>query len=209
MYAEIPKQGVFNDLRYGRQGPRKTHGLTNSSEYRIWGKMKTRCFDKNTPIFHRYGGRGITVCDRWANSFENFLSDMGLRPTAKHSIDRIDNDGNYEPGNCRWATAKEQANNRSSSILIAINGATKPLSVWADEYGLSRAVIAARISNGDSGESLIRPLGLRTRQITFRGITDTQIGWSNRTGISHKTISQRLKRDKWSVEKTLTYGVST
>lgn len=93
-----------------------THGEANvtgkSPEYATWVQMKTRCGNPNYIEFHLYGGRGIKVCDRWANSFEDFLSDMGRKPSAKHSIDRINTNGDYEPGNCRWATAKQQAQNR-------------------------------------------------------------------------------------------------
>lgn len=89
------------------------HGLSHLPEYAVWKAMRYRCNDSRSGDFPRYGGRGISVCDRWENSFEDFLADMGERPFPKAQIDRIENDGNYEPGNCRWTTAKVNANNKS------------------------------------------------------------------------------------------------
>lgn len=92
------------------------HGGTGTSEYGIWKSMKSRCSNVNDKAYKYYGGRGISVCERWANSFEMFLLDMGQRPTSDLSIDRMDNNGNYEPSNCHWATRKEQTMNRRCSL---------------------------------------------------------------------------------------------
>lgn len=99
-----------------------THGLSSSSEYKSWDSAKQRCTNPNNSRFDRYGGRGITMCDRWMNSFASFYEDMGPRPSPRHTIERLDNDGNYEPGNCCWATVKEQTNNTSVQKRIRERG---------------------------------------------------------------------------------------
>ena len=101
---------------YPKIGPPKKHGMCGTIEYNTWCNMIQRCCGKKHSSYHRYGGRGIIVCESWKNSFETFLKDMGSKPFLKAQIDRINNDGNYEPSNCRWVTSKENANNRSNSI---------------------------------------------------------------------------------------------
>ena len=120
-----------------------THGLSGgkngrTSEYIAWCSLKGRCLNPNDAGYKNYGGRGIRICDRWLNSFPNFLEDMGERPTKKHSIDRIDNDGNYESGNCRWATRLEQGRNKRNVRLITINGKTKCITEWVEFLGLNQ-----------------------------------------------------------------------
>jgi hypothetical protein len=103
---------IHKELLANRNKNKAKHNLCTSLEYESWHAMKQRCLNKNHHAFKRYGGRGISIYPPWINSFELFYSYLGNKPTSKHSIDRINNDGNYEPGNVKWATSKEQANNR-------------------------------------------------------------------------------------------------
>lgn len=120
---------------------------TGTPEHNTWCGMKQRCYYTNHAQFQYYGGRGIKVCDRWLNSFENFLADMGHRPEGK-TIDRIDSDGNYEPENCRWALKSEQSRNRKSTINVTRDGMTKCVKDWCDELGLNVDRVYGRIRRG-------------------------------------------------------------
>lgn len=118
-------------------------------EYRAWQSIQMRCYNNKLAAYSRYGGRGIKVCERWKESFDNFLADMGKRPSDKHSIDRFpNNDGDYEPSNCRWATSSEQAYNRRSPHPITFRGQTKPLTHFAKEFNLPENTVRKRISFG-------------------------------------------------------------
>lgn len=127
--------------------PAETHGGSYKPEYGPWRGMFARCRARKGKNAKNYRARGIKVCKRWYD-FNKFLADMGPRPSPRHSIDRIDNNGNYEPGNCRWATAKEQARNTSCNMLIDVDGKQMCLSAWAEELGLSRSAIANRLMRG-------------------------------------------------------------
>lgn len=118
------------------------HGKTNTRLYNIWLGMKNRCCNPNSTSYKNWGGRGILVCKEWKESFETFYDwaiNNGYRDNL--SIDRIDNDGNYEPSNCRWATRKEQANNTRNNVYLTYNGKTQTMTQWADEFGVSHETI--------------------------------------------------------------------
>jgi hypothetical protein len=137
---------------------RFVHGLSNSKIHRIWSHILTRCLNSNNKDYPRYGGRGITICERWMN-FENFLEDMGIPPTDLHSIDRERVNGNYEPGNCRWATAKEQARNRRNSLIVSHNGISVTAAEWDESLGFFRGTVAKRIRKGWSiSEAIETPI---------------------------------------------------
>jgi len=152
-----------------------------------------------------YGGRGIRVCQRWLDSFECFLQDMGPRPSAHHSIERKDNDGDYEPNNCRWATRTEQANNKRNNLRVPIGEVTKTLSQWCRERGCKKAIAWLRYSQGIRGEALFETTCLL---VTHNGVTDKISGWSRRTGIKHTTLNMRLTKCKWSVARALSVGAN-
>lgn len=143
-----------------------THGLSKSPEAAILNGMKMRCHNPNVKSFPRYGGRGISVCDRWRfgdgdkSAVECFLEDMGPRPTPNHSIDRYpDQDGNYEPGNCRWATASQQEENKPSTRMITFQGRTQTVHAWARETGIPIKQIVKRLHRDWSVErALTQPL---------------------------------------------------
>lgn len=120
------------------------HGMSGTPTYQVWKSMLARCRNPNGHAYPGYGGRGIAVCDSWRESFENFFKDMGERP-AGCSLDRVNNDGNYEPGNCRWATAFEQNNNKSNTIFVVFDGRRQSLVEWARELGVPRKRLYSRI----------------------------------------------------------------
>ena len=127
------------------------HGMTQSPIYNIWSNMKCRCLNRNDAQYKDYGGRGILICKAWLDSFETFLSDMGEKPEGL-SIDRIDNNGNYEPNNCRWSDRYEQNNNARSNVKITYKGKTLNMAQWARELNINKGTLRSRLNAGWSTE---------------------------------------------------------
>jgi hypothetical protein len=137
--------------------PGVKHDMHKSSEYGSWQAMKERCYRETHVAYHRYGGRGITVCDRWLNSFEAFYEDMGPKPFPRASIERKGNNGNYEPGNCCWATARQQGRNRCDNVLVPYQGELLPIAEAAERAGLKPSCLKERIRRGWAGDKLFIP----------------------------------------------------
>ena len=153
-----------SDLRSGKSrscsvcGKTSTvHGMHGTPEYIVWKRMRARCTNSATAEYGNYGGRGIRVCTRW-HEFSLFFADMGPRPSPKHTIDRIDNDGDYSPDNCRWATRKEQNRNSRKNRLLTFNGETRCLAEWAELTGMKPNTLAMRLRRGWSIELTLTAL---------------------------------------------------
>lgn len=134
---------------------RLTHGKSHTRVYKIWKHVIDRCCNPNATGYENYGGRGITVCERWLSSFENFYADMGEPPTTEHSIDRRNSNGNYTPDNCRWATREEQQNNTTRNHFITIHGRTQTLTEWAKESGIPVGTVVSRLRAGKTAEQAL------------------------------------------------------
>jgi len=129
--------------------------------YDIWRMMIRRCYDSSRPEYPRYGARGIEVCKRWRDSYQAFIEDMGYRPSSTHSIDRIDNNGNYHPKNCKWSTAVEQQANTRKSVFVTAFGQTMNVASWARKTGLSPHRIYQRLKSGWPDDKAVSELSRR------------------------------------------------
>jgi hypothetical protein len=136
----------------------KTHGMSATVEHRTWMSMRDRCRNPKAAHYDCYGGRGITVCERWINSFGNFYEDMGPRPSSRHSIDRIDVNGHYEPGNCRWATIAEQRRNTRTNTIVQYLGRDMCIAEAAELSGISQCTLSMRIRRGWDSSRLFAPV---------------------------------------------------
>lgn len=165
--------------------------------------MKQRCFNSQHPQYEDYGGRGITVCVSWKDSFENFYADMGPRPSDEHSLDRYpNNDGNYEPGNCRWATDTEQKNNTRGNVVYEYRGENLTRAQLTQKYGITAAAVRSRLAKGEDLETaLSRPVNNRT--YTHDGQTLNLRQWAEKLGIKYSTLHARINRSDMSFEDAI------
>lgn len=196
-----------------------THGKAKTPEWKSWSGMKGRCYNPRCQEYQYYGARGIIVCERWLgpNGFVNFFADMGEKPSAKHSLDRIDVNGNYEPTNCRWATAEQQNRNKRDNRIIDFNGRRATIAEWAEDAGLPVSTLLNRLAADWPFEKAIttpsfgnlmehvndRPTN---RRIEYDGRTMTLAQWARETGIQHSTILRRIRLG-WSIADALTTPV--
>lgn len=137
-------------LKHGFSGKQRK----SCREYSIWQSMRTRCLNPKAENYPRYGGKGVGICERW-NDFTNFYSDMGAAPTRAHTLDRVDSTKNYGPDNCRWATTREQSQNRKNVKPLSAFGKTQLLSAWAEELSLDLSTICKRLKRGLSSEQAL------------------------------------------------------
>lgn len=133
----------------------RQHGKSRTPEHAVWAAMIQRCTNPNSAKWKDYGARGISVHPRWRQSFRSFFDDVGSRPSPQHSLDRIDNDGNYEPRNVRWATRKEQARNKRSSRVLTVGGESATLAEWVERTGIGKSTIRERLNRGWSEERAV------------------------------------------------------
>lgn len=185
------------------------HACSSESATRL--SMIQRCHNPNNPGYKNYGGRGIKVCERWRESTEAFIEDMGRRPSSEHTVERIDNDGDYEPSNCKWLLRTEQARNTRQNVLITIDGVTMCASEWARVHGVDADAIRSRILKGcDPISAATTPVRecvfYEDRMIKALGVTRSLAEWSSVSGINGALIKSRI-RIGWTPDRAVTQPV--
>ena len=198
-----------------RNRARKTHGATAgrkpTPEYQAWLSMKDRCLNPADAGFRNYGMRGIQICQKWKESFQSFLRDMGPRPSADHTLERSNNSKGYSPKNCIWATRSQQARNRRNNFNLRHAGKTMCLADWAHEIGIDRRTLWYRLRRyGWSTERALTTPAKQMRwghQIAFGNRIMTIAQWAEQCGISYTAMSERLER--WPLKRALTTAKMT
>jgi hypothetical protein len=187
---------------YQKQNPsNKTHGMSGSAIYMTWNRMLSRCYNAKLERYPRYGGRGITVCERWKN-FENFFNDMGYAPSPKHSLGRINNDGNYEPSNCQWETQEQQYSNTSKTIYVMFNNKKVKLMDLCKTYNIKRSTLSQRISDGVPAEIAVtyKSNELKIKSINVDGIIKQTTEWMEFASIPISSFYYHQRKGLTDVE---------
>jgi len=181
------------------------HGLARKCpEYTSWMQMKARCLNAKHKSWPWYGGRGITIANEWIDDFKLFFSYVGPKPSPKHSIDRINNNGNYEPGNVRWATSSAQNSNKRSNRIISFNGKSQTLSQWARDLGINQATLGERIDErGWSIDDALSHGPVCPIKLEHAGQLMTARQWAELKGINYSTLKSRLNSGKWGVSEAI------
>ena len=165
--------------------------------YTLWSGIKDRCLNPNASHYNRYGGRGVTICQRWVDNYAAFREDVGDAPGKGMTIDRIDNNKGYSPKNVRWSTRKEQANNRVTNVVLTHKGKTMTLKQWSEELGWKYGLIASRWKKGLRGKELFaKPCWDRNKTAEYRGEIKTLRKWADDSGVSYTTLYWRQKHNK-------------
>lgn len=199
-----------------RTGRREFHGMAGTPTYVSYQEMLKRCYDESVIRYPNYGGRGITVCGRWRESFKAFLDDMGVKPEG-FSLDRINTDGNYEPSNCRWADAKTQANNKTTNLQITFDGRTMNAQQWAEETGIPARIICQRLRRDkfSTEDALTRPnvlthrtkkekiLRKRYQPFTANGKTQSLVEWARELKLNPRALLNRISSGRFTLEQAL------
>lgn len=162
-YVEATLQDLRSENTQSCGCVRGTHRRAKTREYRTWSEIIQRCHNPKSTAYPYYGAKGVTVCDRWRESFESFLEDMGEKPSPDHSIDRVETTGNYDPENCRWATRKEQDQNKRNTRRIKFLGRTECLAEWARILGIPYSSLLLRCNNGTDHELMMQRYQVLTK----------------------------------------------
>lgn len=185
----------------------KLHGGKGEHLYEVWCCMKQRCYNPNNKSYQRYGGRGIIICDEWLNDYSAFRKwsmENGYKDNGELSIDRIDNNGNYEPNNCRWVDIKIQANNKSSNITITHNGKTQTLQQWSEETGIGVDNLYYRYRVGKTPEEILRKYDVKNIGCARVDVTEEKVLELKKQGMSITKIANVLGCSEGTVRNRLT-----
>lgn len=189
----------------------KKHGLRYEPLYLVFDSMKSRCYNPKDSSYNRYGGRGINICDEWLNDFSSFYHWSIINGWQKGlQIDRINNDGNYKPENCRFVTPKENCNNKSNNVFLEYKDVKKPILIWCKEFNINFVTLSDRLKSGWTVEKALEtPVNFRVTKLEYNGYVKTVKEWSNEIKVPVPTIERRIHKYNWTIERALTTPVRT